>query len=79
MTGRELIVYILENHLEDEVIFKDGKIPGFLTKTEAALKFDVGIYTIRTWFELGALDGIKLGDEIYISATATPKIETPIL
>ena len=26
MTGRELIIYILENHLEEEEIFKDDKI-----------------------------------------------------
>lgn len=79
MTGRDLIIYILENHLEDEVVFKDGKIPGFLSKTEAAVKFNVGIYTIRTWFDLGVIDGIELGGELYISATATPKVDRPII
>ena len=36
MTGRELIVYILQNHLEDEPIVNDGKILGLLTVEEAA-------------------------------------------
>ena len=31
MTGRELIVYILENGLENEPIFKNGKPIGFIT------------------------------------------------
>ena len=46
MTGRDLIIYILENHLEDEELFKDGKLPGLMTYEEAAVKFDVGKETI---------------------------------
>lgn len=29
MTGKELILYILENNLEDSEIFKDGKFLDF--------------------------------------------------
>ena len=36
MTGRDLIVYIMLNKLEDEQVFKDGKLLGFLTEAEAA-------------------------------------------
>lgn len=50
MTGRELIIYILENGLENtdvsELIFDT---PAFLTIHEAARKFDVGLATIHTW------------------------------
>ena len=45
VTGRDLILYILSNNLEDEEVFKDGKLIGFLTAWEAAEKMNVGIAT----------------------------------
>lgn len=66
MTGRELIIYILQNNLEDEPIFKDGKLTGFMTVGETAEKFDVGAATILTWLNLGYMDCVVLGDMIYI-------------
>lgn len=65
MTGRDLIIYILENRLENEQVFKDGKLLGFVTVDEAALKFGVGPETIRLWCMLGVLPYIKIGDEFY--------------
>ena len=65
MTGRDLIIYILENNLEDEQIFKDGKFLGYLTIEEMALKYKVGIETVKLWYELGFISGIKIGEEIY--------------
>lgn len=70
MTGRELIIYILKNSLEDQEIFKDGKLTGFMTVGEAAAKFDVGEATIEAWFRIGMIKGIILGKEIYIYADA---------
>lgn len=76
MTGKDLIIYILMNDLENEPVLKDGKILGFMTAMEAAVKFEVGVSTIRLWVELGSLNGIKLGDEIYIPADAmNPKLK----
>lgn len=68
MTGRDLILYILENHLEDEEIFKDGKFIGFMTVAEAAIKFEVGFETVIAWYKLGMLPGIPIGSEFYIPA-----------
>ena len=34
MTGRDLIVYILSNNLENEEVFKDGKFIGFIPAQE---------------------------------------------
>lgn len=68
MTGRDLIIYILQNNLEDELVFDDGVFLGFMNEMEAAIKFDVGVATIRTWYELGMLKGIKLGGTLYIPA-----------
>lgn len=66
ITGRDLIVYILENHLEDEPVFKDGKFVGCLTDVEAAALFNTGISTIHALVAIGKLPGVKIGDTIYI-------------
>lgn len=66
MNGRELIVYILENHLEDEPVFKDGTFIGFYSEDEFAAKMNVGISTVRTWSELGIVNAVKVGDKLYI-------------
>ena len=71
MTGRDLILYILENHLEETPVFYDGKFIGFMTESEAAEKWDVGIETIRTWYNLGVLKGVDVCGELYIPAKAT--------
>lgn len=71
MTGRELIIYILTNNLEDEQVFKNGKFIGFITASEAAVKMDVGIATIHTWIHQGRITGIVSGDRVYIPANFT--------
>lgn len=70
MTGRELIVYILENKLEDDVIFENGKVFGFMSLTEAAVKWGVGTSTVATWVKLNAIKYICVGDVIYIPVNA---------
>ena len=65
MTGRELILYILENHLEDEIIVKDGIFIGFMNEEEAAVKFGVGIAMVKAWYACGMLSGTKIGDHLY--------------
>ena len=66
MTGRELIIYILQNHLEDEPVFEDGRLLGFITVDEAAAKVGVGPATIRAWLAMGLMQYIQIGDSIYI-------------
>lgn len=73
MTGRELIIYILENGLEDESVFRDGKFVGFLTVGEAAVKFETGEATIWAYCAMEMLDGCMIGGELYIPATAELK------
>ena len=67
MTGRELIIFILVHHLEDKVLFEDGKIPGYLTVGEAAIKIGTGVETVKALYKRGALKGFKLGDTIFIN------------
>ncbi len=71
MTGRDLIVYILANNLENEPVFKDGRFIGFITAGEVAEKMNVGIATIWAWVAQGRLEGVyfkTLKDDIYIPA-----------
>lgn len=65
MTGKELILYILENDLENEDVVKDGVFIWLMDEKEAAIKFDVGVATIRSWYVCGQLDGTKIGDHLY--------------
>ena len=74
MTGRELILYILSNDLEDEPVFKDGKLIGFMTVGEAAEKANVGIATILVWMNQGLVNGIVIGDMMYVPANFKPPV-----
>lgn len=65
MTGRELMIYILEHGLENEPI-EDVLSNAFLTEEQAAVKLEVGTETVRTLFNLNKLPGLKISDTIYI-------------
>lgn len=74
MTGRELIIYILQNGLENEEVFKDGKILGYMTIDEAAVRTHFGRATIKAWVEEGMLDNvIRIGEEVLIPETSVLK------
>ena len=74
MTGRELIVYILRNGLENEQVFKDGKLLGFITAGEAAEKLNVGLETINVYFLMGWIEGVTINGSLYIRAD----VESPV-
>lgn len=76
MTGRDLIIYILQNDLENEPLYEDGKILGFMNELEAAIKFGVSTATVRTWVKLRHLDGVFIGNVLYIPANAKDPRET---
>lgn len=69
MLGRDLIIYILQNGLENEEIFKDGSFVGFMTMEEAAVKYNVGVGTIYAWMVMGQLDYVRIGEECLVSDT----------
>lgn len=75
MTGRDLIIYILQNNLEDTVLFEDGKIPGLMTFSEAAVKLGVGTSSVMAMYVTGMLDGVKIGDVIYLFDNGTISLE----
>lgn len=74
MTGRDLIIYILANNLENESIFKDGKFIGLMTVGEVAAKMNVGVATVYTWIGQGLVDCVVMGGVVYIFANFKPPI-----
>lgn len=79
MTGKELILYILQNNLENTVVLKDGFFVGFMTEEEAAIKFGVGVATIRAWYHCKMLKGTQIGDSLYfLKDVADPRITIKI-
>lgn len=75
MTGRDLIIYILENKLEDKPVFENGTFIGFMTSTEAAAKMNVGIGSIYTWVALGMLEGHIVDRDLCIPANSEAPME----
>ena len=65
MTGRELVIYIMQNGLEDKEVIKDGVFVGLMSEDEVAVKFGVGVATIRTWVVLGKLNGVWINGRLY--------------
>lgn len=74
MTCADLIIYILQNDLINEPVFKDGKFVGFVTENEVAIKMGVGVATVRVWMVQEKLDHIHIGDTVYIPANYEPKL-----
>lgn len=73
MTGRELIIFILENHLEDKPISDLCTL--FETADQAAVRLGVGTATVNIWFKLGKIKGITIGESVYIFKNAMPEKE----
>lgn len=65
MTGKELMLYILQNNLENTIVLEDGFFVGFMTEEEAAVRFNVGLATIRAWYNCKMIQGTKIGDSLY--------------
>lgn len=68
MTGRDLILYILANNLEDRPVFEHGKFIGFVTASDVAIEKNVGLATVHAWIHQGRLDSVAVREGIYIPA-----------
>ena len=75
MTGKELILYILQNNLENVIVLNNGMFIGFLTEEQIAAKFEVGIETVKAWFHCKMIEGTQIGDSLYFHKdVADPRI-----
>lgn len=75
MTGRDLIMYILEYKLEDEPIFQNGKMLGFKTVEEVAEELEIGTATVRVWVRLDMIEHVIFENVILIPANYTSPME----
>lgn len=75
MTGRDLIIYILQNNLENEPVFKDGKLLGFKTVNEVAVENGVGCETVKVWTQLDMIPHINLTIPILIPGNYISPLE----
>lgn len=70
MTGREIIIYILKNKLEDQNIavnvFNINGQSVLITVEKAAADFGVGPATVNAWCLRKFLDFITLDGQVYI-------------
>lgn len=66
MTGRDLILYILENGLEDEPVVKDGRLIGFMNVPDVAAAMEVSYPTVLVWVNQGMLDSVEFNKKINI-------------
>jgi hypothetical protein len=75
MTGKELIIYILQNNLEDKVVLSNGIFTGIMDAEQAAAKFGVGVATVQTWYQLGMIPGFTMGGSLFFMKD----VENPLL
>lgn len=78
MTGRDLILYILQNNLEDEPVFKNGRFIGFVTPTDVALSNCVGRATVYAWLQQEAIPSVAVMEGIYIPADYVAPSKPPM-
>ena len=66
MTGRDLIIYILENHLEDvEIETKSFLVP----LDKAAVELGCGLAGVKALLSIGKIKGIRINGKYYIFST----------
>lgn len=65
MTGKDFILYILQNDLEDKEFCEDGVLNWFLTAEQLANDLDVGVETVKAWYRLCMIDGVVIGGSVY--------------
>ena len=66
MTGRDLIIFILANNLDDFEF-------DVMNEIEVAAKFNVGVETVKQWVKIGDIIGMPMNDHIYF----TPNVQDP--
>lgn len=68
MTGKDLILYILENDLENSPVYEHNRFIGFMTVDEVALQLNIGVAAVCALVEREVLDHIYVGTTLFIPA-----------
>ena len=75
MTGRDLIIYILENGLEDKEVLDGGKIRGFETLYGLSEKKDVGVETIFALCKMHDVPTVLINNRVCIPVFAIEQFQ----
>lgn len=66
LTGKDIILFILENNLVDKVLITKENLSNFLVDSDkVAEHFGVGIFTVKGLHDLGKIHGIKIDGDLY--------------
>ena len=75
MTGRDLIIYILENGLEDKEVLDDDKILGFETLYGLAEKKETGVETIFALCKMHDVPTVLINNKVCIPVFAIEQFQ----
>lgn len=71
MTGKDMMMYIIQNDLYDKELFGESgfspEIMGLISVEEAALKLHVGVETVKTLMVINDLPLIMMGKSAYVT------------
>lgn len=68
MTGKDLILYILQNNLENEPVIKNGVFIGFTPADKIAAQMNVGTASINVILDKYDICGYISEDTLYVPA-----------
>jgi len=66
MNCRDLIIYILENNLLEEPVFKDSTFVGFVTDGDAAEKLKIGPASLKLMLDIYDVEHVNINGTIFI-------------
>ena len=67
MTYKDLIIYILQNNLENETIEDISVLfPNFYPVEEAAVKLNTGVETVKVLYTMNKLKGLEFNGDVFI-------------
>ena len=66
MTGREIMLYILEHDLYDVNVFEDLRCLGLYTIEQAAVKLETGVESIKSLCMLNLIETKVISGTTYI-------------
>lgn len=67
MKGRDLIIYILKNGLEDKDIISEEFLSFLPTVEAVAQMFEVGTHTVAAWAIVGELELMTINGTVYVN------------
>lgn len=67
MTGKDLIIYILDQNLENKILFDDkNNLIGYISAEKASTEYNTNIETIKMLYERNIIRGFTIDDSLYI-------------